>query len=111
MDTGPIMSRFRGSPAILLAIAWHVGACAEADIHSRAGGGGMGTTLPASTITLPEGSTSSCGNHCSSDLHNVLDCNDQLVSTCPPNEGCSSTGCIPACDSATANKSTIGCDY
>jgi len=50
--------------------------------------------------------------NCSADLHNVLDDQGNVVMTCPPDQGCGPNGtCIPACDSATANKSTIGCEY
>jgi hypothetical protein len=48
---------------------------------------------------------------CSSDLHQVLDGNGTLVKTCPPDQGCAAGNCVAACDSARANKSTIGCDY
>jgi len=35
-----------------------------------------------------------------------------VLKTCPPDQGCGPNGtCVPACDSATANKSTIGCEY
>ncbi len=50
--------------------------------------------------------------NCSSDLHDVLDGQGNVVATCPPDQGCGPNGtCVPACDSATANKSTIGCEY
>jgi hypothetical protein len=53
-----------------------------------------------------------CDLTCSSDLHDVIDCNGTKVMTCPPDQGCGPGGtCVPACDSAKANKSTIGCDY
>ncbi len=52
-----------------------------------------------------------CDVHCSSDLHTLLDCNGNVVKTCPADQGCSGTSCVPACNSATANKSSIGCDY
>ena len=52
-----------------------------------------------------------CATHCSSDLHSVVDCNGQLVSTCPADQGCGAQGCVPACQAAQENKSTIGCDY
>ncbi len=52
-----------------------------------------------------------CAVHCSSDLHSVIDCNNNVVTMCPADQGCSGTMCVPACDSATANKSSIGCDY
>ena len=49
---------------------------------------------------------------CSADLHSVLDCNDNVLTTCPPDKGCGPGGsCVPACESAKSNKSTIGCDY
>jgi hypothetical protein len=64
------------------------------------GGDGAGSDAPVG-----------CSTHCSSDLHSVLDCNGNVVTMCPPDQGCSGTTCVAACDSATANKSTIGCDY
>jgi hypothetical protein len=49
---------------------------------------------------------------CSADLHSVLDCNDNVVTTCPQDQGCGAGGtCVPACDSASANQSSIGCEY
>src|SRR5579859_7146245 len=54
---------------------------------------------------------SSCALHCSADLHDVLDCNNTVVTQCPPDQGCGGSGCVAACAAATANKSTIGCDY
>jgi hypothetical protein len=52
-----------------------------------------------------------CSLHCSSDLHDVLDCNDKVVTTCGPDQGCGGSGCVSACDAAKANKSSVGCDY
>jgi hypothetical protein len=55
--------------------------------------------------------TSTC-RKCSPDLHAILDCNDNVISTCPGDQGCGAGGtCVPACDSAAQNKSSIGCDY
>ncbi len=51
------------------------------------------------------------GLHCSSDLHSVIDCDGNVVTACPPDQGCAGTACVAACDSAKANKSTFGCDY
>jgi hypothetical protein len=51
---------------------------------------------------------------CSADLHEVLDCASppHVITTCPDNQGCGTNGqCVPACDAASANKSSIGCDY
>jgi len=53
-----------------------------------------------------------CAVSCSSDLHSVLDCNNNVVTMCPADQGCDPTSgaCIPACDSAKANKGSIGCE-
>ncbi len=60
----------------------------------------------------PAGGGGGCaGPHCSSDLHSLVDCEGNVISTCPPDQGCTTTGCVDACDSATANKSNIGCEY
>ena len=58
------------------------------------------------------GEAGSCGYTCSSDLHQVLDCNNNVVMTCPADKGCAPDGtCVAACDSAKQNKSSVGCDY
>jgi IgGFc binding protein len=51
------------------------------------------------------------GLTCSSDLHQVLGKDGRLVKTCPPELGCAAGQCVAACESAKANKSSIGCDY
>lgn len=58
----------------------------------------------------PDASSGAC--RCSADLHSVLDCDGNIVKTCPSDQGCApGGGCVPACDSARANKSTVGCEY
>ena len=74
------------------------------------------TTIPFDEggILNNEGGAGDASNvlHCSSDLHSVLDANDQVVKTCPPDQGCGAGAqCVPACQAAQDNKSTIGCDY
>ena len=74
------------------------------------------TTIPFDEggILNNEGGAGDASNvlHCSSDLHSVLDANDQVVKTCPPDQGCGAGAqCVPACQAAQYNKSTIGCDY
>jgi hypothetical protein len=58
-----------------------------------------------------EGGGGSCAIGCSSDLTKVVDCNNKVVKSCPADQGCAAGGCIPACQAAAANKSSIGCDY
>lgn len=49
---------------------------------------------------------------CSDDLHQVLDAQGAVMKTCPADQGCNPNGtCVPACDAANANKSTLGCEY
>ncbi len=48
---------------------------------------------------------------CSGDLRNVIDENGNVVSTCPPDQGCAAGICVPACQAAAASKGSIGCDY
>jgi hypothetical protein len=52
-----------------------------------------------------------CAGACSGDLHSVVDCNGNTLSTCPPDKGCAAGACIAPCDAAAANKSSVGCDY
>jgi len=41
----------------------------------------------------------------------VLDCNGAVVFQCPPDQGCANGDCVPACEAAIANKSSVGCEY
>jgi hypothetical protein len=62
-------------------------------------------------LTGGSGGGSDCMG-CSADLHDVLDCNGNVIETCPADQGCAPGGvCVPACDAAKANESTIGCDF
>ena len=42
------------------------------------------------------------GVHCSSDLHSLVDCNGNVVMTCPGDQGCSGTSCVTAAASRCA---------
>ncbi|MBL9027395.1 MAG: IgGFc-binding protein [Myxococcales bacterium] len=58
-----------------------------------------------------QGGGGTCENlTCSADLHDVV-CDGQVVKTCADDQGCAAGACIPACDAAKANKSSVGCDY
>src|SRR5262245_53472375 len=97
----PVAPRF--GAAILLALAC---GCDSATYHKRFGNGGpdLGATDDAAGPA--------CAVHCSADLHNLIDCNDNLVLACPPDQGCSPDGtCVAPCDAAKSNQSTVGCDY
>ncbi len=48
---------------------------------------------------------------CSADLQKVLDPSGVVVATCPPDQGCASGACVPACMAAAASKGSLGCNY
>jgi hypothetical protein len=53
-----------------------------------------------------------CPSQCSTDGRSVLDCQGKTLQTCTTDQACGTPGvCMKPCDAATANKSTIGCDY
>jgi hypothetical protein len=78
----------------------------DAGVGPLGGGDGGGMMIGGET-----GGVSCSGPHCSSDLHSLVDCNNQVLMTCPPDQGCAGTGCVAACDSAKQNKTNIGCEY
>jgi len=51
------------------------------------------------------------GTACSSDLHDVLDDNGNVVATCPNDQGCAAGACVPACQAAAASQGSVGCDF
>jgi hypothetical protein len=79
---------------------------------SPASGPGSGGTGGDQPIITGVGGSSGCDVHCSADLHNVLDCNNNLVKACPADQGCGASGvCVAPCESAKINGSTIGCEF
>ncbi len=48
---------------------------------------------------------------CSPDLQSVIDEKGNVVSTCPPDEGCNGGKCVAACDAAAAAHGSVGCDF
>ncbi|APR86894.1 hypothetical protein A7982_12243 [Minicystis rosea] len=85
-----------------------------------AGGNVDGTTTSGSggspDLTVGSGSTGSGGDcsgpRCSADLHSIVDCDGNVIETCPDDLGCGENGqCVAPCAAATANASTIGCDF
>jgi len=101
-----------------LTMAW--GACsASGDEDDRTRGGspsGSGGAGGESTGTLTTvgvgGGDPNCDTRCSTDLHSVVDCNGTVVTECPADQGCSAEGtCVSACQSASENASTFGCDF
>jgi hypothetical protein len=69
-------------------------------------GAGVGSLGDQSEAGVCDGPTV-----CSGDLHTAIDCNGNVTMTCPPDQGCVANKCVPACEAAAANKSSVGCDY
>ncbi len=88
------------------------GSGAEGAGAASAGGGGIGgSTGTLSDPTGGGGPGVEC-QPCSEDFTQVLDCDGNVVETCPPDQLCGSPGqCMAPCDAAAANKSSVGCDY
>jgi hypothetical protein len=91
------------------------------DFVTNTGSGGQASVLPpagGTSLVLQDGAgivddaNGTCALHCSTDLHNVLDCNQNLVKACPADQGCGTDGsCVSPCESAKANGSVIGCEF
>ena len=109
-------------------ILWGLGlallacACGTNDSNFNGDGGGDATTLgdggTPSDTGLSFGDTgggdgAACPLGCSSDLHSVIDCNNNVVTTCTGTDGCdvASATCINACQAAVDNKNSVGCEY
>jgi hypothetical protein len=89
------------------------GGSSGGDASSSGGDGSMGGDGPNLFGDGGGDGTANCST-CSADLHQVLDCNTppHVLMTCPADQGCGANGqCVPACAAASANKSSIGCDY
>lgn len=97
--------RYRGAvkPDRLLALTSLVTlaiACGPA-VRNGNGDGGDGNTGDGGVV----------GVSCSSDLHEVLDGNGNVVGTCPNDQGCANGMCVPACQAAAASQGSVGCDF
>src|SRR5262245_17702065 len=95
------------SSASLALAVW--GCSAGSSNHAAAAGSGGGGAGGAASTTTGTGAGddgglfldgggdgSGCDVHCSGDLHQVLDCNDQVVTTCPAGQGCAAGACVMA---------------
>jgi hypothetical protein len=76
------------------------------------GSGGAGGTV----LVGPGGSggaAGGCGSPCSPDLHQVIDCQGNVVETCTGTDACDPmTGtCRNACEVAVDNEQSVGCEY
>ena len=48
---------------------------------------------------------------CSADLRSVVDANEKVIRSCPPEQGCLDGACVEACAAAAASRGSIGCRF
>ncbi len=74
------------------------------------GAGGAGGSTAAFMGT---GGNVACVDQCSSDLHQVMDCNGNVLEQCSGDEGCNplTLTCANACQNAAESKQSVGCEY
>lgn len=98
--------------------AWLGCGAGNTDGTDASGGAGAGSSDGAGFVGGSGGGFNTGGGaancngtlECAADLHTIL-CDGEIVGTCGEEQGCAGGQCIPACDAADANKSSVGCDY
>jgi hypothetical protein len=78
------------------------------------GGGARDATDSHDALRLGDvgnGPDATEGYACSRDLQSVLNEAGQVVTMCPPDQGCAGGKCVPACEAAAAAKGAMGCDF
>jgi hypothetical protein len=110
--------------SLLLPAGFALGACgsspglnyqAEAGVSPDQDGGveasGPGSDAAPDSYGVLTGDAAACPNKCASDGVTVVGCDGAPITTCTGGQVCGGGACLSPCDAATANKSTIGCDY
>lgn len=97
--------------AYLSALVTALAACGD-------GRSGFVATNDAGTplIDTDAAAASECVNpgiRCSSDFRSIVQACDeaQVVATCALDEACADTKCVPACDAAVSQASSVGCEF
>ncbi len=100
-------------PLVWTACEAGVGGTGGSDGDNPATGSTQAQGGSAGTFGIGGGGVGGGGDcvQCSSDLHSIIDCQGNVLETCPPDQGCSASGCVPACQAAEESKSNTGCDY
>jgi hypothetical protein len=94
-------------------------ACTDSyQLPAGTGGGTSSSTTTSSTTTstgvggINIDSGPPCDNTCSNDLKNIIDCKGNVVTPCPPEQGCANAACMDnPCKAAELAQSSYGCDY
>ncbi|MBW2522590.1 MAG: IgGFc-binding protein [Deltaproteobacteria bacterium] len=84
------------------------GTGADAQGGNGTGGDGFGVGSAAGPGV---GGGSGDGRYCTADLGGVVDDLGNLLETCGPDEGCYRGDCLPACEAAAAQGTSVGCEF
>lgn len=82
---------------------------AGADVALEAGGDAADASDAFTPLDAPLDGSPSYG--CSADLRAVTDANGDVVTECPPDQGCLEGQCIEACAAAAGSRGNVGCDF
>jgi len=78
-------------------------------------GGAAGTAVGGTGIDLALGGGGVSDNTprpgCSTDRHHVIGSQGEIVETCPSDQACENSACVPACAAFAAVASSVGCDF
>jgi len=91
--------------------AARLGCCVLWMIVAACGPSGRGDDFGDDDDGSGSGHGSGNGDGCSSDLHNVVDANGNVISTCADDQGCANGACVDACAAAAASQGSVGCDF
>ncbi len=72
---------------------------------------GLGGTGGFLEVGGTGGSQSPNLSGCSTDRHSVLGSQGEVLETCPPDEACEDSTCVPACAAFASIASSVGCDF
>ena len=95
-------------------IVMSAAACGDQSVGGWAaldGGAPEGDDAGTFSLDGSGGNDAGCGIHCSTDLHEVLACDESVLLTCPDDQGCAAGGCVDPCTAARANGSAQGCEF
>lgn len=83
------------------------------DAAPRVGDGGKSDATTDSGMLGGTDADTTCASQCSLDYRDVVDCHGSVVSKCGDGDACdpATLKCNPACDVASSNKQSVGCDY
>src|SRR5689334_7142117 len=80
------------------------------DVPGDASGGGPGDQPGLAFDAGGDSPPGECVT-CTPDGSQVITCDGKVLQTCDPSLRCGAGTCLPPCDAAAANISSVGCEY